>query len=118
MLETNCQTNCRLEAKERVTCEVYGLERCLLEKYTFYQDHVETYKVIFDAMEKMPEDKIREVCRALAKLVGDKADLDLDFQRKLKNDNIKGNDALKLKQLLGMLAVEYYLSGTIPATAG
>ena len=112
------ETNFLLEEDERVTCKLYELEQHLNEKYQFYHAHVETYKVIFEAMKQMTEDKIKEVCRKLAELVGDKADLDLDFQRKLRKENIIGNDALELKRLLGMLAVEYYLSGTIPAMAG
>lgn len=112
------ETNFLLEDEERVTCQLYGLEQHLNKKYPFYHGHVETYKDIFEVMENMSEDKRKEVCRKLAELVGDKADLDLDFQKKLRHYKIKGNDALKLKQLLGMLAVEYYLSGTISATAG
>lgn len=107
-----------LEDDERVTCELYELEQHIQAKDPVYRGHVETYKEIFDATEKMSDDKRKEVCRALAGLVGDNADSDLDFQKKLKNNNIKGNEARKLKQLLGMLAVECYSSGTIPATAG
>jgi len=112
------ETNFLLEDEERVTCELYGLEQHLQAKYPFYHGHVEIYKVIFEAIEKMSDNKRKEVCRKLAELVGNKADLDLDFQKKLRKEDIKGNDALKLKRLLGMLAVEYYLSGTISATAG
>ena len=112
------ETNFLLEHEERVTCKLYELELHLQEKYQFYHDTVKIYNDIFEATEKMPEDIRKEVCRKVAELVGDKANLDLDFQKKLKNENIKGNNALKLKHLLGMLAVEYYLSGTISAMAG
>jgi len=112
------ETNFLLEDEERVFCELYGLEQHLQAKYPFYHGHVETYKDIFEATKKMSKDERKEVCRKLAELVGNRADLDLDFLKKLRNENIKENEALKLKRLLGMLAVEYYLSGTISATAG
>lgn len=97
-----------LTERERVKCDVYGLVRHIQEKYSFYQELVEKYKDLFDVAEKLPlsVDERIKVLRMLAGQVGDRADLDRDFQIKLKNNNIMRDNAVKCKELLGMLAVE------------
>lgn len=96
-----------LTERERLICEVYGLVLHIRERYSFYQEHVEeVYKDLFDAAEKLPGDKRIKAFRNLAGLVGECANLDRDFQIKLRNDNAIRDNVVKCKELLGMLAVE------------
>lgn len=101
-----------LEVHERVDCEVHNLRGILENKYEMYHGRAEEIWILikYEEFIRFSEDKRKKYLRFLAKCIGEYADQDEDFKKELKyigiNDFYNDPTAIRLKHLLGMLAME------------
>lgn len=115
MLKNNTLPNNILKGKllddtEREDCKTFNLKQILKAKYDVYHGRAEKIWILVKPEELGSHPDGKEFLRTLAIYIGDCADQDGDFKKELLHRGVKefytDPFAIRLKHLLGMLAME------------